>query len=108
MWKAPCTRPGNCHAYGADSYLSMLQPTLDGMSFMGFGGRDAEELLYEAAKLHSNREAAAECAAKAQEAIAARDFDKAVRRCPLPLCLRHWLTAMISKHHSASHCHNQR
>ena len=82
MWKAPCTRLGKCHAHDADSWLSMLQPTLNGISLGGASGRDAEGSLYEAAKVHGNREAAAECAAKAEEAIAAHDFDKAVCCCP--------------------------
>ncbi len=43
------------------------------------GREDAGSNLYETAKLLSNREAAAECISKAEEALAGADFDKAVR-----------------------------
>ena len=58
-------------------------------------GNDASSTLYETAKVLSNREAAAECASKAQDALTEADFDKAVRlnidpapqhEAPLPTC----------------------
>lgn len=45
--------------------------------------RERDKQLYEAAKALSNKEAAAECASKAEEALAAADFDKAVSYHPL-------------------------
>lgn len=42
-------------------------------------GDSASSNLYETAKVLSNREAATECASKAQDALAEADFDKAVR-----------------------------
>lgn len=42
---------------------------------------DVDSNLYETAKLLSNREAAAECISRAEEAMAEADWDRAVRHC---------------------------
>ena len=42
---------------------------------------DVNSNLYETAKLLSNREAAAECISRAEEAMAEADWDRAVRHC---------------------------
>ena len=47
--------------------------------------KDVGSSLYENAKLLSNREAAAECISRAEEALAEADFDKAVRICLEPI-----------------------
>lgn len=69
----------------------MQPPPLNGFAPESASGRGASEeasgALYEAAKVHSNREAAAECSAKAEEAVSADDFDKAVRLLQGPLSL---------------------
>ncbi len=55
-----------------------VQPSLDGAAAESTSGQDPGSL-YDAARVHGNREAAAQCASKAEEALQERDFGKAVR-----------------------------
>ena len=54
------------------------QPSMNGKAHDEGAGQADSSTLYEAAKAHGNREAAAECSAKAAEALEAGDYDKAV------------------------------
>ena len=54
-----------------------MQPYLNGVAPESTSNEDSGSL-YEDAKVQANREAAAECASKAEEALQACDFDKAV------------------------------
>ena len=54
------------------------QPSMNGKAHDGGASQADSSTLYEAAKAHGNREAAAECSAKAGEALEAGDYDKAV------------------------------
>ena len=54
------------------------QPSMNGKAHEGSASQADSSTLYEAAKAHGNREAAAECSAKAAEALEAGDYDKAV------------------------------
>ena len=55
-----------------------VQPSMNGKAHDGGASQADSSTLYEAAKAHGNREAAAECSAKAGEALEAGDYDKAV------------------------------
>lgn len=55
-----------------------MQPSLRGAVPESTTDQDSGSL-YDAATVHGNREAAAQCASKAEEAMQERDFDKAVR-----------------------------
>ena len=54
-----------------------VQPSLNGVLPESTSGQDSGSL-YDAATTQGNREAAAQCASKAEEALQQRDFDKAV------------------------------
>ena len=54
-----------------------VQPPLDDEQLKSIGSQESGSL-YDAATVHGNREAAAQCASKAEEALQAQDFDKAV------------------------------
>ena len=51
---------------------------MNGKAHDGCASQADSSTLYEAAKAHGNREAAAECSLKAEEALEAGDYDKAV------------------------------
>ena len=55
-----------------------VQPSMNGKAHEGAASQADSSTLYAAAKAHGNREAAAECSAKAGEALEAGDYDKAV------------------------------
>lgn len=63
------------------------QAAQTGASTSQHASGEALSSLYEDAKVHGNREAVAECVSKAEEAVAAGDFDKAV--CNLQTSLHH-------------------
>ena len=55
-----------------------VQDSMNGKAHDGGASQVDSSTLYEAAKAHGNREAAAECSSKAEEALKAGDYDKAV------------------------------
>ncbi len=57
-----------------------MQPSVHGELPVSTSGQDSGSL-YDAATIQGNREAAAQCACKAEEALQQRDFDKAVSAC---------------------------